>query len=294
MELKQVGERTYVIEGPPNLGVFVEGTETVLIDSGNDESAGRKIWKLLEGQGWTLKTILNTHSNADHIGGNAFLQKRTGCRVAATRNEAPMIADPSLEPLFLWGAAPFKDLRGKFLQAEPSVVTDLLPAEGPIEGTPLETIALPGHYLQMVGFRTPDDVVFLADSLFSETILAKYGFVVCCDVAGQFATLDRLETLEASLFVPCHAKPVTDIRALVKANRGALEKLLDNTLAACGSGASREDVLASLAQVYGITLSSVQFVLTTITVSACLAYLADQGRIAPAFENGRMSWHRLS
>jgi glyoxylase-like metal-dependent hydrolase (beta-lactamase superfamily II) len=205
-----------------------------------------------------------------------------------------MIADPSLEPLFLWGAAPFKDLRGKFLQAEPSVVTDLLPAEGPIEGTPLEAIALPGHYLEMVGFRTPDDIVFLADSLFSETILAKYGFVVCCDVAGQFATLDRLETLEASLFVPCHAKPVTDIRALVKANREALEKLLDKTLAACGSGASREDVLASLAQVYGITLSSVQFVLTTITVSACLAYLADQGRIAPAFENGRMSWHRLS
>lgn len=294
MELKQVGERTYVIEGPTNLGVFVEGTEAVLFDSGNDESAGRKIWKLLEARGWTLKSILNTHSNADHIGGNAFLQKRTGCRVAATRNEAPMIADPSLEPLFLWGAAPFKDLRGKFLQAEPSVVTDLLPAEGPIEGTPLETIALPGHYLQMVGFRTPDDVVFLADSLFSETILAKYGFVVCCDVAGQFATLDRLETLEASLFVPCHAKPVTDIRALVKANREALEKLLYNTLAACGSGASREDVLASLAQVYGITLSSVQFVLTTITVSACLAYLADQGRIAPAFENGRMSWHRLS
>ena len=293
MELSQVGERTYVIEGPTNLGVYVEGNEALLIDSGNDESAGRKIWKLLEARGWTLKSILNTHSNADHIGGNAFLQKRTGCRVAATRNEAPMIADPSLEPLFLWGAAPFKDLRGKFLQAEPSVVTDLLPAEGPVEGTALFTIALPGHYLEMVGFRTPDDVVFLADSLFSETILEKYGFVVCCDVAGQFATLDRLETLQASLFVPCHAKPASDIRPLIKANRAALERLLENTLAACVNGASREDVLASLAVAYGITLSSIQFVLTSITVSACLATLADQGKIAPAFENGRMLWRRL-
>ena len=294
MELNQVGERTYVIEGPTNLGVCVEGKDALLIDSGNDESAGRKIWKLLEARGWTLKAILNTHSNADHIGGNAFLQKRTGCRVAATRNEAPMIADPSLEPLFLWGAAPFKELRGKFLQAEPSVVTDLLPAEGPVEGIPLSTIALPGHYLEMVGFRTPDDVVFLADSLFSETILDKYGFVVCCDVAGQFATLDRLERLEASLFVPCHAKPVPDIRNLVKANRQALEKLLDKTLDACGSGASREDVLAKLVLAYGINLSSMQYVLTSITVSACLAFLADQGRITPAFENGRMLWHTAS
>lgn len=294
MELTQVGERTYVIEGPTNLGVYVEGNEAFLIDSGNDESAGRKIWKLLDSRGWTLKAILNSHSNADHIGGNAFLQKRTGCRIAATRNEAPMIQDPALEPLFLWGAAPFRELRGKFLQAEPSTVTDILPSGGPVEGMPFSTIPLPGHYLEMVGFRTPDEVVFLADSLFSETILAKYGFVVCCDVAGQISTLDRLETLEASLFVPCHAKPASDIRPLVKENRKALEKLLDNVLEACASGASREDVLAKLVLTYGIVLSPVQYVLTGITVSACLAFLADQGKITPTFESGRMLWHRQS
>jgi glyoxylase-like metal-dependent hydrolase (beta-lactamase superfamily II) len=294
MELKQVGENTHVIEGPTNLGVYVEGSEAFLIDSGNDESAGRKIWKLLESRAWNLKTILNTHSNADHIGGNAFLQKRTGCRVAATRNEAPMISDPSLEPLFLWGASPFKELRGKFLQAEPSRVTDFLPSEGPVEGTPFSAIALPGHYIEMVGFRTPDDVVFLADSLFSETILAKYGFVVCCDVAGQFATLDRIETLKAKLFVPCHAQVATDIRPLVAANRNALRKLLENVLAACVSGASREDVLAKLVMTYGISLSSVQYVLTSITVSACLSFLADQERLSPSFENGRMLWRQKS
>lgn len=292
MDLKQVGANTYVIEGPTNLGVYVEGNEALLIDSGNDESAGRKIGKLLESRGWNLKTILNTHSNADHIGGNAFLQKRTGCRIAATRNEAPLIADPSLEPLFLWGAAPFKDLRGKFLQAEPSTVTDILPPEGPVEGTPFSTIALPGHYIEMVGFRTPDDVVFLADSLFSETILAKYGFVVCCDVAGQFATLDRLESLDAKVFVPCHACVSTDIRPLVAANRDALRRLLENVSEACATGASREDVLARLVMTYGINLSSVQYVLTSITVSACLSFLADQGSLVPSFENGRMLWLR--
>ena len=80
----------------------------------------------------------------------------------------------------------------------------------------------------------------------------------------------------------------------MKANRQALEKLLDNALGACASGASREDVLAKLVLAYGINLSSIQYVLTSITVSACLAHLADQGRIEPAFENGRMLWHRLS
>ncbi len=293
MELSQIGERTYVIEGPTNLGVFVEENEAILIDSGNDESAGRKILKLLESKGWILRLIANTHSNADHIGGNAFLQKRTGCRIAATRNEAPLVSDPSLEPMFLWGSAAFKDLRTKFLQAEPSNVTDLLPAEGPVEGTPLATFSLPGHFIEMAGIRTPDNVLFLADSLFSETILAKYGFVVCCDVEGQFKTLDRLETMEASLFVPCHSKPAPDIRPLVRANREALTTLVEKVRAACADPASREDVLASLVLSYGINLSSVQYVLTHITVSACLAFLADQGKIAPVIGNGRMLWRQL-
>ncbi|MHB8766852.1 MAG: hypothetical protein ACYDA8_21285 [Deferrisomatales bacterium] len=33
---------------------------------------------------------------------------------------------------------------------------------------------LPGHYFGMIGVRTPDDVLFLADSLFSAAILAEY------------------------------------------------------------------------------------------------------------------------
>lgn len=291
MELRCVGERTYVIEGPTNLGVYVDGNDAFLVDSGNDESAGRKVLKLLEGQGWNLRMILNTHSNADHIGGNALLQKRTGCGVAATRNEAPLIEDPSLEPVLLWGAAAFRELRGKFLQAEPSRVSAILPPEGPVEGTPLEVISLPGHFLQMAGFRTPDNVVFLADSLFSEAILSKYGFVVCCDPAGQFETLDRLQALEAALFIPSHGKPSTDVRSLVRINREALENLLLRVEEACGEGASREDVLACLARSYGIALSSIQYVLTHITVSACIAFLADQRKIAPAFADGRMLWH---
>ena len=35
-------------------------------------------------------------------------------------------------------------------------------------------IKLPGHFFNMVGFRTPDDVVFLADCLSSKEIMDKY------------------------------------------------------------------------------------------------------------------------
>ena len=48
-ELVQVNEKTYYIESPAKIGVYVaDGTDVYLIDSGNDKDAGRKIRKLLD------------------------------------------------------------------------------------------------------------------------------------------------------------------------------------------------------------------------------------------------------
>jgi glyoxylase-like metal-dependent hydrolase (beta-lactamase superfamily II) len=290
MELVHASGNTWYVPGPTNPGVFAPGKDAVLIDSGNDESMGRKLLAAVRERGWELNVILNTHSNADHVGGNAFIQKRTGCRVAATRVEAALIGDPWLEPSFLWGAFPFREITGKFLQAQPSTVTDVIPSAGPILDTGLEAVPLPGHFLEMIGVRTPDGVFFVADSLFSSAILDKYGLVVCFDVAGQESTLDFLEKAEADLFIPCHAEPAKDIVPLVRRNRDALLQTREIILKTCETPSSREDLLAELVRRFGINLTPAQYVLTHITVSAHISFLADKGLLIPLFKEGRMLW----
>ena len=68
-ELVQISENCFYIQSPAKIGVvkLSEG-EVCLIDSGNDKEAGKKALRILEQNGWTLKAIYNTHSNADHIG----------------------------------------------------------------------------------------------------------------------------------------------------------------------------------------------------------------------------------
>lgn len=110
-ELSQVGNNSYYIESPAKIGLFrLSETEVCLIDSGSDKDAGRKVRQILDKNGWHLSAIYNTHSNADHIGGNQYLQGQTGCRIFAPGIECNFTNSPILEPAFLYGGFPPKDL----------------------------------------------------------------------------------------------------------------------------------------------------------------------------------------
>lgn len=94
-ELYKVSGGSYYIQSPAKIGlVRLEGSEACLIDSGSDKDAGRRVRQVLDKNGWKLTAIYNTHSNADHIGGNKYLQSQTGCKVYAPGIECGFTCHP--------------------------------------------------------------------------------------------------------------------------------------------------------------------------------------------------------
>lgn len=290
LSLQQLRGNTYLVPSPANIGLYVENGRAILIDSGNDDEAGRQLAKLIAEQGWSLELIVHTHSNADHIGGNAFLQKKTGCRIAATALEAPFIHHPTLEAAFLYGGFPLPALRNKFLMAKPSTVTDLIAEEGPILATGLEALPLPGHYFGMIGIRTPDDVLFLGDSLFAAEIIEKYPLFFLYDIAAQLQTLERLRTTQAALYVPSHAAPSDDIATLIEVNAQRIAATLESIRRCCAGGASFEQILAELCREFAISLDANQYVLVGAAIRSFLAYLVTKAEVATVFGEGGLTW----
>ncbi len=287
-ELVQISEKCYYINCPAKIGVYVGDEDHVyLIDSGNDKEAGRKVRQILDKNGWHLAAILNTHSNADHIGGNKYLQGQTGCRIYAGGIEAAFTRHPLLEPSFLYGGYPCKELRHKFLMAQESIVTDFSDEGFPKE---MEVIPLPGHFFDMTGFRTPDDVVFLADCISSRETLEKYAVSFIYDVRAYLETLDRVEKMEAAMFVPAHAEAGNDVKELVRFNRDKIYEISDKILSICREDACFEKILQEVFKSYGLAMNFEQYVLVGSTVRSYLSWMKDEGKLTAEFKDSMLIW----
>ena len=289
-ELVQLTERCYYIESPAKIGLYrLSDKDVCLIDSGNDKDAGRKVRQLLDKNGWKLRAIYNTHANADHIGGNRYLQGQTGCKIFAPGIDCAITRDPILEPAFLYGGYPPKDLRHKFLLAQESDA-ELLTADSLPEG--FESIPLPGHFFDMVGYRTKDGVVFLADCLSSRETLEKYQIGFIYDVAAYLDTLEKVKTMQAKLFVPSHAAVTEDIAPLAQVNIDKVHEIAERILEICAEPLCFEAILQRLFRDYALAMSFEQYVLVGSTVRSYLAWLRDGGRLTLAFEDGMLLWRR--
>ncbi len=289
-ELVQISEKSYYINCPAKIGVYLADSENVyLIDSGNDKSAGRKVRQILDKNGWRLQGILNTHSHADHIGGNHYLQGQTGCRIYSPGIEGAFTKYPVLEPSFLYGGYPCKELRHKFLMAQDSDVLDFSD-EGFPEG--LKAIPLPGHFFDMTGFRTPDGVVFLADCISSRETLEKYAVAFIYDVEAYLQTLDMVEEMEADMFVPAHAEAAKDVKELVRYNRDQVHKVADRILDICQEPQNFEGILQQVFKGFGLEMNFEQYVLVGSTVRSYLSWLKDSGRLTAVFEDSMLLWKK--
>ena len=287
-ELIQVLNNTYYVNCPAKIGLYLDGDKDVyLIDSGNDKEAGRKVRQILDKNGWALRAILCTHSHADHIGGCKYLQAQTGCKVYAPGIERNFTRHTLLEPALLYGGFPPKALRHKFLMAQESDADELASAELP-EG--FEIIPLPGHCFEMVGFRTPDDVVFLADCLSSRATLEKYRIGFIYDVQAYLDTLEKVKSLSGAFFVPAHAEACEDVSELAQYNIDTVNEIAGRIKSICTQPVNFEALLKRLFDEYALELSFEQYALVGSTVKSYLAWLMDKGQLKAKCESNLLLW----
>lgn len=289
-ELIQIKNNTYCFNCNAKVGVYkVNERDVYLIDSSSDSETAEQLYNTVTDLGWRLVGIVNTHAHADHNGGNAFLQNKTGCKIFANGIEKAVSENTMLNTVSLIGGYPAREFTTKLLYAKPSVVFGVDYPDFPRE---LEILHLPGHSAEMIGVRTPDNVLFTADALVSERALDILHLTYIFDIERHLETLEYLKTLSADIFVPSHASPIENIDGLCDKNIAEIMDIRNTLLRLLEKPICFDNLLAKVIEFYKIRITNEQYILVSSTLHCYLGWMKNKGYIDFEIKDNTLLWKR--
>ena len=294
-KLVHVKGNTYYLDGAAKIGIIkntADPSQSIVVDTGLDDDAGRRLLKIMQENGMGAGTIINTHSHADHCGGNSMVKARTGCSIYASPFDKGLIEYPELEPFYLYSAYPLKQLESKFLKAKGTKVDHVLDkGKLEIDGIELDIVPLPGHMPGMVGVASSDNVLFAGDSFFSPYLLEKHGIPYFTGIGEAISTLESLKHMGYDYYVPSHGDALQSAEETLNANIRVLEENIEYIAGICSSPLDREEIAAGLIGRYGISQNISQYYLTISTASAFLSHMTNNGILNTVFENNKLKFY---
>jgi glyoxylase-like metal-dependent hydrolase (beta-lactamase superfamily II) len=294
LELLRINEDAWLLPGRTCLGIIQSQGQALLVDSGNGPDSAKKALRAIEGAGWRLAGILNTHAHADHYGGNGVLTRKTQAPVFASELEALVMKYPVLEPTALFGAYPPPNLKNGFLMAAASPVDRLVaPGETLRVGERVcQAVSLSGHSMGQVGLAC-GEILFAGDAFIGQATLERNPIPYNVDTKRALESLDLMETAGYHRIVASHTQPEEDHRRALRLYRQRILQVADSLLSFLKSGPSTtESLLGAVCDRYGSPLKApTQYYLMRSAIASILSYLREKGEIAMSCTRGEMFWH---
>lgn len=193
--------------------VLHERTSATVVDSGYGAHAAQTL-ALLERvlAGKELARLVNTHCHSDHMGGNAAIQKKYGCRTSIPEGEAPLIDRWDEQALILAIA----DQRAERFRHDDTFRDGDTLRMG---GLDWQVIAAPGHDTHAVMFYSPElRVLISGDALWENGFGVVFPQLFGRDtaLAETRATLEAIAGLSVDVVIPGHGRPFGDAGAALE------------------------------------------------------------------------------
>lgn len=288
-DLIKLTDKTYYFDLPTKIGVYrLDDEKVMLIDTGINAKTARRVLKAVEKRGWRVDFIVNTHSHTDHAGGNRYICEETGCKAYAPSMERILIENPDAEAALVYGGFPCDDFRKKFMNTEPCKTYDIKDAPLPYG---MQVLPLYGHTANMVGYKTPDDVYFIADVVNSKETLDKAKICFVYDIDTQLETLGELKKLEGKLCVPAHAEPTKNVEYLARINAENITEIRRDILESLKEKPkTTEELSAYLSRKYEMKSDFMTLVMMTSGIRSHLTSLRRKELVNWYIEDYRHYW----
>ena len=299
MELRQIKGNTWVLESWNLIPLYrLDHTRCILLDTGTLEQR----WELetaLDQAGLTPVAILGSHAHIDHMGSHGYFQKTRGTRIVMSLGEAGQIAS-SLGLQLQYYTCP----QGHFaafpeLGTAPCVPDRvILPGEETIRlfGADFGILRTPGHTVDHISVRTPDNVLYVADAMMTGRTLHRSKFPFALSITTYLDSLVRLRWQRAAYYIVAHRGVYTDILPFIDLELQFLRQRMLSLLELVGpEGTTPKLLTQAICRRYEAkTKSPWTLAYFEQASQAYLNYLADQGHLKLVMADSQLYYQRVT
>lgn len=286
-KLKHLKGRTYVFMGPTNVGVYkINDYDCILIDTCHFDKVGDRLLKALKNNFLNPVAIVNTHFHGDHIGANKLIKKNFRSKIYSPTIEDFFVNNVEFYPLFVFSAKHFSFMnKFKDYAVSPDFTVASNQEEIEIENIKLRLMNLKGHTPNQKGIVTPDNVIFIGDSVVGDPVIDVMKFIYTFNLQDDFETKSKLIETNYDLYVPSHGNVTNNIEGIIKKNIDNIMRNMDFIRSSLEEAKTMEELMQVIYNRYGYTQELVPYYVFKSCIMSYISYIENSGEIEIVFKN---------
>lgn len=295
MQLEHVKGNTYVLKSWLCIPLYrVDDHRCVLLDSGLPLQR-EDLERVLSEHGLTCVGVITSHAHLDHAGNNLHFQTTYGTEIAMSLGEAGIQA--STMGLCLHAENSPGQVARDFRLAGTECVSDLviMPKDETVTvaGATFGILHTPGHSLDHICIRTPDNVLYLGDAMMAGPELFKAKFPYVLSINEYFHSMCLLRETPADFYIAAHFGVYREIRPFADMAIRHLAKRMMDILELIPEPMSLGQVTSQICQTYHATPPSImELTYYYRATRAFVFYLLDGGEVEAVIRGNQILYQR--
>ena len=222
-----LGDTWCIVTGYCRIPLYLaDRSQAVMIDSGLKDPDREPILELLEREQIHVAALLTSHFHRDHVGNHEAIKEHHGCTVYMTPYCAIIGQDPTNLRFSGYETVAMSKARGLYPKPTHDALIPWQAEELTVCGARFGLLWLPGHAVEQLGFITPDDVVYLADTLLCDKTMSHIRMPYSTHCGMDFAAKESLRGMTHKRYILAHNAVYEEIDGLIDRNLAYMEQRL--------------------------------------------------------------------
>lgn len=291
MKIQKIKGKTWIIlkKGVTTLLYKLKENYYVLIDPGHLTDKNYKEYiDFLKYNNIFPKYIICTHGHVDHANAVSYIKQEFKSKVIMPEYEAYFFDNPKF---YIEKVVRAKNINYESIYPNSDLKVDYIIREEneiELEGEFFKVVRLPGHSFNHCGFATPDDVLYLGDTILSEDIIKKTKIPYIYDIETDIKSKRKILNLEYKHYIVSHNGEIKNIEKTIEKNVEFINKFILKIMNYLKSPMTYEDITQKINLELGIGKSLLKYVIAERSIKSFVYYLEKTNHIKSFIEDNKI------